>query len=246
MDVNARNPVKSVRTAIRIVETLVDNDGATVSELAEATPVTKGTAHNHLATLRELGYVIKKGDTYHVGLGFCYPANHATEQTPLANVSTASVAELAEATGQRVDLIASEEHRAVLVHSEHGGRYDGPEGVTGTTVPLHSSAPGKAILAHHDTLSPADAATLAGDDVDVDALRQELEHVREEGLAYDRGELYAGYRGIAAPIFRATQIQGTVGVLGPDTYMRGKTFQQDIPGLVISAAERLTKRLRNL
>jgi len=246
MDVNARNPVKSVRTSVRLVETLVERDGATVSELAEATPVTKGTAHNHLATLRELGYVTKDGDTYHVGLGFCYPASHATARTPLANVSTASVAELAEATGQRVDLIASEDHRAVLVHSEHGSRYEGPEGVTGTTVPLHASAPGKAILAHHDALSPADAAALAGDGVDVDVLRQELDHVREEGLAYDRGELHAEHRGIAVPIFGEARIRGAVGVLGPDTYMRGKTFQQDVPGLVISAAEQLTKRLRDL
>jgi len=245
MDANARNPVRSVRTAIRIVETLVERDGATVSELAAATPVTKGTAHNHLATLREQGYVTKEGNTYHVALGFCYPASHATARTPLANVSTAPVAELAEATGQRVDLITSEEHRAVLVHSEHGPGYQGPEGVTGITVPLHASAPGKAILAHHDTLSPVDAATLADDDVDVDALQQELDHVREEGLAYDRGELYAGHRGIAAPIFEETRIEGTVSILGPDTYMRGKTFQQDVPGLVISTAEQLAKRLRD-
>lgn len=244
MDVNARNPVKSVRTAIRIVETLVELDGATVSELAEATPITKGTAHNHLATLRERGYVTKEGNTYHVGLRFCYPASQATARTPLSNVSTAPIADLAEATGQRVDLVTTEEHRAVLVHSEQGPRYDGPEGVAGTTVPLDASAPGKTILAHHDDLSPTDVA--GPDGGDADDLRAELNHVREEGLAYDRGELYPDHRGVAVPIFGEAGIQGAVGVLGPDSYMRGKTFQQDVPGLVISAAERVTKRLRDL
>jgi DNA-binding IclR family transcriptional regulator len=242
MDVNARNPIKSVRTAVRIVETLVERDGATVSELAEATPITKGTAHNHLATLRERGYVTKEGDTYHVGLRFCYPASHATARTPLANVSTVPIAELAEATGQRVDLVTTEEHRAVLVHSEQGPRYDGPEGVAGTTLPLDSSAPGKTILAHHDDLSPADAA---GPGVDADNLRDELNQIREEGLAYDRGELYPDQRGVAVPIIGEAGIQGAVGVLGPDSYMRGKTFQQDVPGLVISAAEQVTKRRRD-
>lgn len=243
MDVNARNPVKSVRTSVHIVETLVERDGATVSELAEATPITKGTVHNHLATLREQGYVAKEGDTYHVGLRFCYPASHATARTQLANVSTAPIAELAEATGQRVDLVANEEHRAILVHSEHGPRYDGPKGVAGTTLPLDASAPGKTILAHHDDLSSEDAA---GPAVDADDLQDELNHVREEGLAYDRGELYPDQRGIAVPIIEETSIQGAVGVVGPDTYMRGKTFHQDVPGLVISAAEQVTKRLRDL
>jgi DNA-binding IclR family transcriptional regulator len=223
-----------------------------VAELTRATPFTKGTVYNHLATLRELGYVTKEDDTYHVGLQFLYPARRAVDRTPLANVSTAPVDELAEATGQRVDLVAVAEHRAVLVHSERGEKYAGPAGAIGSTVPLHGSAPGKAILAHHERLSPSDALNMAEvierterTITDADRLAEELEHVREERLAYDRGELYDGYRGIAVPIFRSGTVQGAIGALGADEYLRGKTFQQDIPGLVISTAEQLRKELRN-
>lgn len=251
MDVNARNPIKTTRTTIRIVEQLVERDGASVSELARATPFTKGTVYNHLATLRELGYVTKDGDAYHVGLGFLYPARQAVDRTPLANLSTAPVDDLAEATGQRIDLVAKDDHRAVLVHSECGEKYAGPEAVIGSSVPLHESAPGKAILAHHERLSPSDALELADRDdrtgrsiTDADRLREELEHVREERLAYDRGELYDNYRGIAVPIFGSGTVQGAIGALGADKHLRGKTFQQDIPGLMISAAEQLRKEFR--
>lgn len=252
MDVNARNPVKTTRTTLHIVETLVARDGASVSELAAATPFTKGTIHNHLATLREGGYVTKDGDTYHVGLRFLYPARRATERTTLTSVSADPVAELAEATGQRIDLVAREEHRAVLVHSERGEKYAGPDGTVGTALPLHCSAPGKAVLAHHNGLGPSDAVDIADpvertDHIitDPERLRRELEHVRDEGLAYDRGELYPGVQGIAVPIILSGTVRGAVGVLGIDEHMRGKTFQQDIPGLAISAAEQLTQRLRD-
>ena len=252
MDVSARNPIKTTQTTIRIIERLVECDGATVAELTRVTPFTKGTVYNHLATLRELGYVTKEDDTYHVGLQFLYPAGRAVDRTPLANVSTEPVDELAEATGQRIDLVATEEHRAVLVHSECGEKYAGPRGVIGSTVPLHGSAPGKAILAHHERLSPSDALKLTeGIErtertiTDADRLEVELEHVREERLAYDRGELHDGYRGIAVPVFRSGTVQGAIGAFGADEHLRGKTFQQDIPGLVISTAEQLRKALRD-
>lgn len=252
MDVNARNPIKATRTTLRIVETLVARDGASVSELAAATPFTKGTVHNHLATLREDGYVTKDGDTYHVGLRFLYPACRATERITLTSVSANPVAELAEATGQRVDLVAREEHQAVLVRSEHGENYAGLDGTVGTALPLHCSAPGKAVLAHHDSLGPSDAVDIDSSVeqkertiTDPERLRRELEQVRNEGIAYDRGELYPGFNGIAVPIVLSDTVRGAVGVLGVEEHMRGKTFQQDIPGLAISAAERLTQQLRD-
>jgi DNA-binding IclR family transcriptional regulator len=252
MDVTARNPIETTRTTFRILEQLVERDGATVSELARATPFTKGTVHNHLATLRELGYVTKSDTTYHVGLQFLCPAGRAADRTPLANVSTAPIAELAEATGQRVDLVATEDHWGVLVHSECGGKYSGPKGVVGAPVPLHCSAPGKAILAHHEGLSAGDALALAEEVertdrtiTDAARLEEELAHVHEERLAYDRGEHRDDYRGIAVPVAGAETVRGAIGVLGRADDMRGKTFQQDVPGLVISAAERLRTDLRD-
>lgn len=251
MDNNARNPIKTTRTTLRIVEVLAAQGGASVSELAATTPYTKGTVHNHLATLREEGYVTKDGDTYHIGLRYLYPARRAKERAALTNVPTDPVVDLAQATGQRIDLVVQQEHQAVLVHSEHGEKYAGPEGTVGATLPLHCSAPGKAILAHHDPVDPSDAIDVA-DPVertdhtitDPEQLREELEHVRDEGLAYDRGELHHGIQGIAVPLVLAGTVYGAIGVLGADEHMRGKTFQQDIPGLAISTAERVTQHLR--
>jgi DNA-binding IclR family transcriptional regulator len=247
----ASNPIGATRTTFRIVEALVEREGATVSELAASLSVTKGTVHNHLATLQELGYVTKDGGVYHPALRFLAPATRSRQRSPLAMVPTGAASDLAASTGQRVDLVALEGDRSVLVYTESGEQYEGEYSVVGSVVPLYCTAPGKAILAHADHVRVEDALA-AGDGeragraiTDPPELRRELTKVRGEGLAHDRTESAPNVRGIAAPVFQSGTVRGAIGVLGAADDMRGKTFQQDIPGLVISAGERLSKQLEN-
>jgi DNA-binding IclR family transcriptional regulator len=250
MTERARNPVKSVRTAFQIAETLVERDGATVTELADALPVTKGTVHNHLATLRERGYVIEDDGVYHVGLRFLYPADCARSQGPLSDLGTDAVAKLAETTGERADLVAKHGDHAIRLHSVVGDRYDGPPGVAGERLSFHCTATGKVILAHADEPAPeqvVDGKTRTTRTItDLGRLKNEFRHIRDEGLAYDRGEYDPDLRGLAAPLFRAGDICGAVGVVGPADRLHGKTFQQDLPGLVVSVANQITGELDDL
>lgn len=250
MNERARNPVKSVRTAFQIVETLVERDGATVTELADALPVTKGTVHNHLATLRERGYVIEADGAYHVGLRFLYPADCARSRGPLSDQETDAVAKLAETTGERADLVAKHGDHAIRLHSVVGDRYDGPLGVAGERLPFYCTAAGKVILAHADESVPEQVvdreARTHRTITNSEKLESELRHIRDEGLAYDRGEYHSDLRALAAPLFRTGDICGAVGVVGPADRLRGKTFQQDLPGLVVSAANQITGELDDL
>ncbi|PSP86156.1 IclR family transcriptional regulator [Halobacteriales archaeon QS_1_68_17] len=251
MDERARNPVKSVRTALRIVEALVERDGATVTELADALPVTKGTVHNHLATLRERGYVTEEDGVYRAGLGFLYPADSARSREVLSGLGTDAVARLADTTGERVDLVARQGNHAVLLASVAGDRYEGPRGVAGERLPLYCTATGKVVLAHAADLDPervvADATGRTDRTItDPQALESEVGYIRDEGLAYDRGEYDPHRRGIAAPLFRDGEIAGAVGIAGPADRLRGKTFQQDLPGLLVNTADQLNVELDDL
>lgn len=246
----ARNPIGATQTTIQIVEKLVELDGASVAELTAELPVTKGTVHNHLATLRELGYVKKSEGAYYPALRFLSPAFRAREQTPLAMAPSAPIDELVKTTGQRVDLVALEDGRAVLVRTERGEQYDGEQTVVGTPLPLHCSALGKAILATVDHLQVEDVLASADPLVwtertttDPDELKQELMKIQAERIARNRSEYRPGIWGIASPVFLSDQVCGAVGVLGRAADMRGKTIQQDVPGLVLSAAEHLSQAL---
>ncbi|GAD52723.1 transcriptional regulator, IclR family [Halarchaeum acidiphilum MH1-52-1] len=66
----ATNRVDTSAKTFRIVERLAELETAGVSELSEDMGISKSIVHNHLSTLRELGYVRKKGDAYRLSLRF--------------------------------------------------------------------------------------------------------------------------------------------------------------------------------
>ena len=53
--------VSTIRKTFEISETLKGNQGSTVSELTRETEFPKRTVFRHLATLRDLDYVVERG-----------------------------------------------------------------------------------------------------------------------------------------------------------------------------------------
>jgi DNA-binding IclR family transcriptional regulator len=68
-------------------------------------------------------------------------------------------------------------------------------------------------------------------------LRRELRSVADRGVAYDRGECFEGMRGVAAPVRGESGVVASVSVLGPGERLSGKRLEEDLPGLVLSAAK---------
>lgn len=62
--------VKSVETALSILEALEAIGGATITELADRLDMSPGAVHHHLSTFRQHQYVVKRGGKYHIGLQF--------------------------------------------------------------------------------------------------------------------------------------------------------------------------------
>lgn len=58
----ATNPVRTIETALQLIEGLEELEGATLTELAASyLDAPKSTVHNHLSTLLEQNYLIKDG-----------------------------------------------------------------------------------------------------------------------------------------------------------------------------------------
>ena len=84
-------------------------------------------------------------------------------------------------------------------------------------VPLHCTGVGKAIFAFYDPakqeeilkrapLTPYTPSTLTS----LRALRSELRKIRQEGIAYDRGELYPNVFCLAAPLLQNGKVVGSI------------------------------------
>jgi len=238
----AEYPVGATATTFEIIDALATLERAGVTQLADRLDRSKGSVHNHLATLERLGYVVRDDGQYRLGLRFLELGTGVRAADALYRVARQEIDRLANTSGETASLVVEESDEAVFAYragdSTDAGFRDG------SRVPVHACAAGKAILAHRspdtldevleDDLSTPTDRTIASQA----ALRRELQTVRDQGLAFDRGELTPDRRAVAAPIVTDDgRPVGAVTVSSTSPRMSGKRFEEDIPGLVLSTTK---------
>lgn len=239
----AKHAVKSVETGLNVLDTLKELDGAGVSELATHLEIPKSTVHNYLSTLVQEEYVVKRGSTYHVGIRPLEYGAYARSQLDIYEIAKPEVDELAATTGELANLMIEEHGRGSYLHRAHGEKAVQVEAHVGTRVPLHGTGLGKAILAHlpeervdeivdKHGLSSSTPNTIT----DRAVLDEELDQIREEGIAFDDGERIAGLRCVAAPILsNDDRILGAISLSGPSNRIRDDRFSNELPDRVLEA-----------
>jgi DNA-binding IclR family transcriptional regulator len=234
--------VKATGTALDLLEAIADAGGAGVTELARETGYSKGTVHHHLATLEDRDYLVKDGDTYHVGLPFLTLGGRARRRTKLYHVAKSEVDRLAEQTGELAQLTVEEKRTGFYVYQAPSDGDDPGATHLGSPLDLHSTASGKALLAE---MSPA-AVEAALDDrgtparterttTDRKELVAELEEISTTGVAFDDREHLPNLRCVAAPIAVGT-IRGAISVSGTAAEMDEERFRENLPEYVRNAA----------
>lgn len=240
----AKNPVKTTQTTLRVVEALKQLDGAGVTELADHLDLPKSSVHNYLSTLEQEEYVTKDGNTYRVGLRFLDLGSYARHTMPVYEVAKPEVRTLAEETGELANLLVEDHGRGVYIHREAGADAVRVDCYTGVRVYLHSTAMGKAILAHlpesrvHEILDRHGLPEKTEQTItERDALFDELSRIRERGVAFDREERLSGLRCVAVPILsNSSRVEGALSVSGPTSRMQGERFESELPERLRSAA----------
>lgn len=186
--------------------------GAT--ELACRTGTTKSAAYRILTTLEGRGYVTKDVTTtlYQLGPRFAHLARRATNPHDVRTVARPLLEELHRRFRETVNLGVCDDGLVVyidMIESDLGLRMAAHLGARDY---LHSTALGKAILAslpeevrERFLLAPLPART-ARTITDRGVLRAELERIRHEGVAEDRGENEDGSRCYGAPILDDTGV----------------------------------------
>jgi len=236
-------PIKTTRTAVEVVETLLELNGATFGEITEEMDMPKSTLHDHLRTLELLGVLVNSGDEYRVGTWPLNVGQRVRNQIPVYDHGRQEVDTLAERTGEHASLMIEEQGQGVLLYVERGEDAVDLNAWAGRRIPLTAQAPGKTILAHLPDERVDDIVDEYGlprytdrTITDRRALDSELERIRERGYATDDGELLEGVRAVSAPIFDGNTIAGSVTVGGPANRMRGEWFDEELPDLLLQSS----------
>jgi DNA-binding IclR family transcriptional regulator len=236
--------VGATETSFAIVKQLERTGGAGVTELAATLDRSKSTVHKHLATLRDLGYVTKVGDTYTLGLRFLGLGDRARDRTGMYEVAKAETDDLVESVGERVQVMVEEEGRGIYIYQAKTEQAIRTDSHIGTTVTLHATAVGKSYLA----FLPTEKRDALLDDLELDSrtentltdrteLVEELDAVRDRGYAFNDEERIAGMHAVGAPILSDDdRVLGAISVSGPTTRLSGSWYREEVPELVQQSA----------
>lgn len=240
-DATKARPVKTTKTSLAVVRAVRESNGATLSALADRLGLAKSTVLNHVTTLCEEGFLVREGDTYHVGLAFMGFGEHARTREKRYAVARRLVYELAERTAHEADFIVEENGWAYSLEYAIGEStatpQDGSPFHAGNRFPLHACASGKAMLgAMSDDRVDAvlDGRELTAETertiTDREGLDRELARIRKRGYAVNDEELIPGYRsvGVAVPtddggVFGAFSVGGPAYRLSLDGETMGET-----------------------
>lgn len=243
--------VKSTGTCFRLLERVRARGGAGVSELARDTGLSKSAVHKHVRTLSTLGFLVREGDRYHLSFRFLAFARQARDRLPFARVESA-VRDLAETTDHTTDFLVRENDAVVCALQTRAETGAGPEHGEGSVVPAHATAGGKAVLAYLDAAERDALVERRGlprytekTITDRARLEEELQSVRDRRVAFGREEFTSGVHAVASPVLGIDgRPVGSVSVVGDTRQMSGKRLEEDVVGLVTSAAKTIERAVR--
>jgi DNA-binding IclR family transcriptional regulator len=247
-----RGTIQSVDRAARILEALASGPRRLgVSELADRLSLTRPTVHGLLQTLQAHGFVEqdRDSDKYQLGAGLLQLGNSYLDLNELRGRSIVHAERLAARAQAAVRVGVMHGPTIVVVH--HVFRPDAAFQVleVGAQLPLHASALGKAMLAYApaeliEDLFAEPLPKLTSRTLTPKALRDELEAIRDRGIARERDEAVIGESSVAAAIFdHSGHAVGSIGVVGDTDRILPRGPARGLTSAVLEAARGVSREL---
>lgn len=245
-DRNQGRPLKTVKTAFRVVEIVQTFEGAEIADIANHLNLARSTVHGYVTTLEQDGYLTYEDGVYHLGMEFLNKGGHVRNRKPEYEIIISKVNDLADQTDERAQLIVEEYGLGTYIHTATGDNAVHMNARIGKQSQLHASAAGKAILAclpekrvteiidRHGLPSFTPETITAQDELD-----DELKAIHDRGYAINDQESVEGLRSIGAPIVSNETVIGAISISGPAHRMKGDWFTDEIPDIVLGATNEL-------
>ena len=247
------NRVQALDRALDILEALaVEGRGMGVTQLSQRVGLHKSTVHRLLSTFAEWGYVEKnpQDNKYKLGLKVIDLGSIFLNNIELKTEALPYLNELKEKSRQPVHLARLEDGQVVYIEKVDVINSIRMYSQIGRRVPAHSTALGKAMMAHKSVDEVEDiilkrgmTAVTSNTITDKQTLMKELRVIKERGYALDDEENEKGIRCLAAPImdYRCKVIAAvsTSGTLDVFTYER----LDELKSSIMDTAHRISMRL---
>ena len=214
---------QTVDRAFEIIDVLAETGGLRGSEVADRLDMPVSTVHDYLQALTATEYVTKTDNLYETSTRFLEVGQQQRHRLDVFRAAQDELDAVAEETDEHVTLMIEENGQGVLIDIREGADAVSLFAYPGARMPLHATAPGKAILAHmpsarvDDILDRHGLVAVTNDTItDREALFDQLETIREQGYALDDGERIAGMVCVAAPVLdKEDDVQAAICVCGP-------------------------------
>ncbi|MFS4437421.1 DNA-binding transcriptional regulator KdgR [Paracoccaceae bacterium GXU_MW_L88] len=213
----AKTPQKTENAAavlkvFAVLESLAEDQRASLADIAQRAMTSKTTAHRLLQTMLDLGYVEQDPETEKYGLTlklFGLGARILRGQEDLLRAADREMGKLSRATGESINLgvIDDFDQRVAYIHKYDSAYTLSMQSTLGRRNPLHSTSLGKALLAFRDDdeirerIAKMDLKKLAPRTITrPEELFVQLMQTRKQGYAEEIEESEAGVRCMAAPV----------------------------------------------
>lgn len=244
--------VKAAETAFTILETLKENDGMRLTELADELGMAKSTTHRYLQTLLSKEYLVVRDDVYYPSLRFLDFGWQARNREDGYEMAKTKVEDIAEETNERAQFIVEEHWKGVYVHRRAGSNAVHTDPGIGKRIDLHTISAGKAIMAEWpddqiDEYIDANGLRARTDNTitDDETLRGEIEQIRQRGYSVNNQENIEGLRAIGVSVCSSSdEVLGAFSVSGPMNRMRGEWFEEKLPNMLMGYANEIELNLK--
>ncbi len=239
--------------AFLIMEELDKSGELSIGDLSERLMMDKATVHRLINTIKDAGYVNQNLDNkkYSNSLKLLAMGNRVMEKTGVKHISRPFVEELAEKTGETINLGIRVGNKIIYVDKlESSSTIKVGLGI-GTSVPSYCSGLGKAILAYtadrelQDILDGISFEQYTERSItEKTMIMKEFEIIRERGYSVDDEEYVIGLICIAAPIFdyHGNPV-AAISVSSPKYRYEAGRHLAFYSGLVMDAARRISAKL---
>lgn len=237
--------VQSLERALDILEMLARSEGELgVTEIGPQVGLANGTVHRLLSTLTLRGYARQNPQTRKYTLGPKALLLSSATRERLGPLARPFLKELMEVSQESANLAALDRNSVVYIEQVPAPRMVRMFTEPGNRVPPHASGTGKVLLAYQ---SPNAVDAILGRSglarftdrtiTDNKRLREELDHIREQGYATDYGEIEDGVRCVAAPVSAAEgRVVAAISVSGPASRLDEERLAEIIPHIKRIAA----------
>lgn len=238
---------QAVRRAIIVLKAFSDETPEMgVTEVSRKVNLHKSTVYRLLSAFEGEGLIAKSPETgkYRLGPELIVLGEQVLRHTDVHRVALPFLKELADRTGETIDLEVLSGSNVVTIEEIAGKHVVAAAGAIGMPWAAHATSTGKVLLAHlppekqRQTLARTLKKFTSRTITDPKTLARDLLKVREQGYSISYGELEEHLVAVGLPIrSRSGDAIAAVSISGPDT----RLTPDKLPGLIRTGLETCAK-----